>query len=481
MALSFSKPVNKADIAEIDVILPGKIWRIRGRNNDDLIIKTEGRSDAHSSSDISHVNKIVRSVIERDAGVIGKLMIGSEIEAIRSFCEDVKNKKNYEGLEESFDQPFFKMVVARDLVNLDDIKKNEPAKGRQIALLITKALEGEGGYETLGRIFAADLFNDNKDRFDNDQVNWAGGNGSVIKNTGNVMFAVAGIGNQKLCPVGMDNYDAQSEFRRLNISNANMQGQVGRWTGHLLLDENRNELDDFINRIIKSLYKLLRTGGSEPKIPDTEAESRMQIGVKQGISLIKYKLFRAKNMPINIAERMRILRWPRFDPAKLINPVQPPNNFLANYQQTSRWSITKNEKKGTVDKLWVTMGDAPEAFDKIIHALVCFKMSRKTGAIQDAELALSRVEESLRVDGLDPAANRYPTTVELMTLVKNRSFLVQRTLPDTFKNFLLAIPPSIRNDIFAANPKTQGIAVAETVENIKAFLNNNGVPVQPPE
>ena len=480
MPLSFSRELNMADIADIQVIVNGKVWRIKGRNNDDLIIKTEGSEGEHNPSDIKHVNKIVRAAIERDRGLIGKLMTQAELKEIGSFCNGLQNKEPLQSLIASLDQPFFKMVVARDLVNLGDLERLKKEKklqeGRALGQLISKALEMEGGYETLGRIFSADLFNNNKDRFDNDNVLWQM-DGTVIKNTGNVMFALAGIGNQTLAPVGMDNYDAQNEFRRLNVSNPQMEG-LEKWTGIYLRDDKREDLGKFLERIVQSLHNLLNAGGIVSKISEEEAARRMQEGIKQGKSLIKYKLYRARNIPINVSERMKLLGWSRDGAVKLIDNIAPSNNLLTSYTQRSRWSITKTEKNDTVDKLWAVMGDAPESFDRIVHALVCFKMSRKSGAERDAELALSRVESSLGANGLDLPSGRYPNTAELMALVKNRSFLVQRALPDTFKKFLLAIPPTIRSDIFSENPKTDGIAVAETVTNIRTFLTNNGVPVQ---
>ena len=101
-----------------------------------------------------------------------------------------------------------------------------------------------------------------------------------------------------------------------------------------------------------------------------------------------------------------------------------------------------------------------EAGKSAIKALIAFKDDRKNSTIEQQNITLLSLEDLVLPEG-----ENFPTKIELMELVRNTSYFVQRNLPDTFKDFLNELRTTDRN-IFD-----------EVTIGHETFLRNSGVSI----
>lgn len=128
------------------------------------------------------------------------------------------------------------------------------------------------------------------------------------------------------------------------------------------------------------------------------------------------------------------------------NQIQ--EQMQAQYASINRGNISTASKQETKQKLLTAINsNGPGKYEAlgIVRILINFKSNEKKGGDADkAALALADLQRNVKV-------NQNLTAQELMELVKNRSSLFQRQLPETFKQLLKEIVPANLNALVTAD------------------------------
>lgn len=209
---------------------------------------------------------------------------------------------------------WFKMKEAKGIINLEGAVKQLQQGNKTGVRALSKALNGSGGLEALGKIVGADMFNNNTDRF-----NWKGGGPVVIGsetvqmrsliNAGNVMAAMSG---GSLTMIGLDSWDpwgADEGDMNANVSHNN-------WLGTILAPSKGGPRLEFARLIVDDLNELL---GPRKRRFDFLQKTRLNPDAPQrivkGMESITKKLVakleasqKRPGAPAGIASRLSVLR-----------------------------------------------------------------------------------------------------------------------------------------------------------------------------
>lgn len=235
-----------------------------------------------------------------------------EMQALRSYAisqevPDVESFRTVNAIEKALAQggTWIKMEV-KQLIDLKAAVAKSAQGNKDDIRFIAQSLKKSGGLEKLGEIIAADLFNGSNDRFAYPSVQGSATalpkmrgfrkNGDVnlrvLQNLGNVFVACTGNGNG--APVGLDNFDPNSQQRfwdgKDNQNNA-MNVSKGVWGGHLLRSKNKAERLDFAEGVIGDLEALL--GGPRKHKTTFRLGSRRKQRLLKGVDSGARKLKRA--------------------------------------------------------------------------------------------------------------------------------------------------------------------------------------------
>jgi hypothetical protein len=236
---------NYTDIGGLAQIKEGRVWLLKGKGQDELIIKME---EIVTQEVLKGTSPIVKAIDERARM---KAMSTTEIDAMLDFCKLISQtsqahrltfpRKNLNALILSLSgrKPFAKLqkqfVLSFDVALKARMEGNEDPMRRFVEQLMSGS-----GLIKLGMIIAGDAFTDNKDRFDyseNAWMNTLSHNGqqvqsTVIANFGNLMLA--GLDQKNLSLSFLDYVDPSSmaTTRQWNLPLSNEGRQ---WTGMRLL------------------------------------------------------------------------------------------------------------------------------------------------------------------------------------------------------------------------------------------------------
>jgi len=154
---------------------------------------------------------------------------------------------------------WFKMKEAKGLIDLKAAARQMLEGDKTGVRAMAKALNESGGLEALGKIVAADMFNNNTDRFapnnagkvfvktDTDEVKF---DVKCLVNVGNVMAAMSG---GKLKAIGLDSWDPTADGNY-----ADMTKNVGYgWLGDILAPDKKADRLKFAQDIADDLNLLL--------------------------------------------------------------------------------------------------------------------------------------------------------------------------------------------------------------------------------
>jgi hypothetical protein len=303
MALSLDIAFTSNDIDHITMFKDLKVWRLQGNNNDSIVIKT----DAVHQPQLKSASPIIKAI--STASKL-KILSAGEILALKSFVstfEDIDRayrdlgmayRPNEAGavadLKQSltFGFPFVKMAYVQQ-TNLESALESRLGGDKTDLQEFTATLNAPGGFERLGKIIAADLFNGNTDRFfpGSASTKTIGGvtfDLRCLVNVGNVFRVRLGAGSE----VGaLDFVDPNSNFKNINTPLAQIEGPGLQWPARILLD--RTLRKDFAKDIVHDFELILSPHKSKYSLKTKlkmDAASRLVDGMVQGAQLITAKL-----------------------------------------------------------------------------------------------------------------------------------------------------------------------------------------------
>ena len=302
-----------------------------GKGNVDAIVIKQEMGDRR---DVQAVAQIM-NLVDKKAQQIS--LSGQEVQAIRTYAmerdqPDVESFRTCKAIETALRQggSWIKMPL-KVLLTLDKAVEKLAKGNKQDVRIIARSLRQSGGLEKFGEIIAADLFNGNYDRFryPPSQASKFLSDGSfvgrVVVNQGNIFVACTGGGRGT--PVGLDNFDPNSDAGRLSGKDS-MGGDTDysdqNWGGHLLLRSHKNQWENYAAGLIADMEELLG-GPRNRKKPfssknrlGTARKRRLTHGMESGKKTIKTAFSRwskqeklGQNRPYEegIAKKLAALGW----------------------------------------------------------------------------------------------------------------------------------------------------------------------------
>ena len=201
-------------------------------------------------------------------------------------------------------QAWHKMAEAPGLIDVKQALVQLQAQNKQGVRMISAALNAQGGFETLGRIVAVDLFTGNMDRFD---VNEAEGERAacynpmtkekfrVMQNLGNVMVSVQ---KKDRIVLGLDSYDPSSGYNDMSKDIGHLEDNNFSnlaWSGRLLSPKENARLKGFCKDIYADLEEAFGPRNRKfaflnQKRLDPRGPQRLLTGVEEGRKLVITKV-----------------------------------------------------------------------------------------------------------------------------------------------------------------------------------------------
>jgi len=342
--LAVNQPIASSD--DIQTVTPlaaaRPVYLLVGADNSHIVIKSEVSRSTHDPTNLKLANRAMHNV---NPAFVSKVCTPNEVTVLKDF---VKWELWIAGYY-SFPQPaeivhldnslqnggvWFKMEKAEGILDLGDavqkaINQQDKTGIRQIA----SALCAKGGLEALGKIIVADLFNGNADRFNpfnKDPFSGATTNVGAVNARTNARFAVllnlgnvlVSIQNNKLRPIGLDAYEAQGAWRKMDQKVDDIeQAEHEEWPGRHLRDT-QNEAQwraQFAALVIGDLEAALGprnrkvAWGRTRRLPKN-ATTRLISGMNAGItelkaSLVQYANKIGKARPVGLTDRLQVLGW----------------------------------------------------------------------------------------------------------------------------------------------------------------------------
>jgi len=330
MALDVNSPINPLDINEIQLVKDGKIIVLHGHGKDKLVLKQE--KDA-SVAQVKGAKTVMSAV---DPALSTKVVTKAEAELLITFIDDLlevegaaeelngaianPEYKEIMGLKkavqkwltdmESGKNPLLKMAY----VNVFDIRDvlerrlgTGPDNKAGIQAFIA-GLNGEGGFEKLGSVLAADMLNDNHDRF----CVWGGTSPTIggrqfrfkaLTNAGNVFLEVTENGGKSLS--GLDFVPPVLDGADINLP------LKEKHPARILADKTKRA--EFAAKVISDLEMIVhpkRGKLSRNKLPGDAAKrliAGMIVGAKSIAAALKKKAAKQNPVSAGIAERLALL------------------------------------------------------------------------------------------------------------------------------------------------------------------------------
>jgi hypothetical protein len=320
MTLSVKDPILPIDIADIHLLKNGKIIFLTGHEGERLVLKTELGT---SAGNVKNAKAVMKAI---DPSIKTKIVTQEEIDLLldwakqviaieNSFAnlpQDEKNKKGpglnplrKEALQSLIDaltewhnsmkntdnindamNPLIKInyVDVKDIKDEVEKRLNEEKKDKSGVRAFVRALNGPGGFETLGKIIAADLVNDNDDRFavnGGSDVNIGGRSFSfkALVNPGNVFLNISNNGAKSIS--GLD-FIAPG---RMSNKDINAPLPIDHPIHHLTTKELRAKLATNVVADLELIVNPKRGRFSFNKL-DSNAAKRLQAGMIEGAQLI---------------------------------------------------------------------------------------------------------------------------------------------------------------------------------------------------
>jgi hypothetical protein len=288
-----------------------------------LVIKQESTTDTqnlkHNLTTMAMASPKARSVILTQPEVnVLKVYI-----AHKGYMINTHNGPPFTGDENTLNTylsqvgTWFKMKEAVGYTDLGRVASQLLNGDKSGVRKLANALNDSNGLEALGKIVAADLFNNNNDRF---ALNMAGpiyvrqGNADVrfnmqvLVNIGNVMAATSG---SKLRLIGLDSWDPSAEG--INDMNAD---PTPDWTGRLLAPDKEVERLNFATAICGDLEMLLGTRNRrfdflQQTRLNKDADKRIAKGMNKMRAILVAAMVRTLKRgraPAGITSRLAIVR-----------------------------------------------------------------------------------------------------------------------------------------------------------------------------
>jgi hypothetical protein len=227
MALDVKSPIKLEDIKYIELIKGGKIIILHGNNKEKLVLKEE------ESASVKQVNSAKAVIKAVDPSLKTKIVSKEEAKAVIAAIEGaIEDNQLSASLNNDDNHPLFsvddllaiKLMMEKWLVDMDN-EKNPVLKmayvdvkdvrsaleqrlgsgpDRKASLReFAAALNAPGGFEKLGAVIAADMMNDNHDRFSvrnglGQQIGERRFQFKALTNPGNVFLEVTESGGRTL-------------------------------------------------------------------------------------------------------------------------------------------------------------------------------------------------------------------------------------------------------------------------------------------
>lgn len=306
MALSMTSNIEWDDIHIVKELKAGKVWLLTSITGEKLVIKV----DANQSDQIKDANRIAKII---DPSAKMKVLSKLEVFALKRYIvyfndlvayfdslnltnhplshidkSAIKNLKERVDELDKFPEPFVKMA-AMDLLNLEDAAIQRSKGNKEMVKDFASTLKTQGGLEKLGQVVAADMFNDNTDRFypNYNQQQKFGSYSIVLKacvNPGNVMLALNDNSGPKVTI--LDFADPNSKLKTFNTAlNDDAKGFS------TMVDKRLRK--QFAKDIIFDLESILHPKKSKYSLKTklgSNASSRIEKGMRDGMKLIKSSL-----------------------------------------------------------------------------------------------------------------------------------------------------------------------------------------------
>jgi hypothetical protein len=326
-ALSVNSKFDEFDA--VKVLAQGHpVYPLRAIDNSTLVIKREDAVGA--KLDLKHNLMAMRSAVGTETG---KPLSSSEIDTLRDFCQEWADLVVLTGVQEPIDVgrlrhdlgqggTWYKMNEAPGVMDLKQAIQSLIANGDKTGIkTIAKALVASGGLEALGRVIAADLYNNNTDRFVSDGLGGAQNPRTltrfiVIQNIGNILLMIE---NGKLKPSGLDSFESASIYNDVTQTiaaiEANDANMGGGWTGRKLAAGQAAWRVQFCRDVVTDLEDSWGPRNRKIKFASTarlpgNAATRIGKGLDTGIqNIVAHVRFQANkaNAPAGLADRLRIL------------------------------------------------------------------------------------------------------------------------------------------------------------------------------
>jgi hypothetical protein len=327
MDLSINNTLDADDILAVSMPSPGHpVYILSGPNLSRLVIKQEMTYMAHGTGqkESLRTNVNIMHAVDKDAHIV--VMTAAEVQEVRDFVQHEQLVANAVGgaLSPALQNlsnalagggKWVKMGVKRmsDLkaAGLDRIAGDKMGV-RQFAA----ALNADGGLEKLGKILAADLFNDNQDRC-------SVGGGMAFNSVG--LRYLVNVGNVLLSSgklSGLDSWDpgGPTKETRQHLAAVDPNNEWGGYllgpAGQVTVNGNVVTRDAFAAGVIADLEVVLgprkrRLGILRKQRLDKHAKTRLLTGMTSGAGKIRTHLrgigFNA--LPVLIQDKVTALGW----------------------------------------------------------------------------------------------------------------------------------------------------------------------------
>src|SRR5262245_48534959 len=328
MALAINNALDVNDILYVTMPSQGHpVYVLHGVNLTRLVIKQEMTLMALRSGqkEAMRANLNLMHAVDADAHIV--LLNANELQEVRAFVQHEQVVANAVGgalspvlqnLSSALGGggKWVKMDFKR-MRNLEDAGDDRVAGNKAGVRYFAAALNATGGLEKLGEVLAADLFNDNQDRFSVE--------GGTAFNHTNLQYLV-NVGNVLLSsgkPSGLDSWDPGGLTRQTRLRLANLD-PTNKWGGRLLsaagsVTVNGNVItrDAFATGVIADLEVVL--GPRKRKIPalmrthrlEKHAKTRLLTGLTNGSAKIHGHLkgIGFNQLPVLIQDKVTALGW----------------------------------------------------------------------------------------------------------------------------------------------------------------------------
>lgn len=305
MTLSLTSPIKAADIAGVKVYKEGKVFLVQGIDGSEVVVKY----DAPGLDQVKATTLAVKAI---DPAARMKVLSTGELHELERWCEDIADLEAFyaqlvkEGMIKS--SPFSKnRDAASDLHatikeakkynsflakmnkmtvhNIEDAVEERGKGGKDLLRAFAKGLKDDGGLEMFGKVMAADMFNQNFDRFNPEPPPKA-----VTKTIGPFNFtfrALVNVSNILMQDTGtmfkatvLDYADPQRGFSHPGIKLANISSD---WGGSFIVDKKKRK--KFAEDIVYDLEQLLNPKKSKFSLKTKlgrDAAKRIEAGMILG-------------------------------------------------------------------------------------------------------------------------------------------------------------------------------------------------------